>query len=383
MALGEERARKAVFIGVSHYPKGTQWGPLPCCTKDAKAMRKKFASCQDVEDHPVDNFHARVLTSTKRQVLGTPVVKEAIRKVLKTAHGSALIYFSCHGSLEKDEGWLIMQDYTTANPGVPMNWLMDEIRGAMGSEKLKSVLLILDCCHAAQMGDVERPESIRGPIVRISQLPEGMTILAAARADELAEEPIEGDHGLFTGALLKGLDGHAADILGKVTAASLYAFAEGVFGAWEQRPVLKANVSSLEPIHVCKPKVTLAELELLTKDFKTAGGTHKLSPAYEPDEDAKKRYNGDPSDKVGGVLKGPKFPSARGIRMDKAKNAIFNRFKHYRDAGLLRGEQCANGSRRDLYHSAMMSRPVELTSLGQYYWDLMKQKQRWRAGHRY
>ena len=50
-------------------------------------------------------------------------------------------------------------------------------------------------------------------------------------------------HGVFTGLLLQALHGGAANILGKITPGSLYAFVDNALDAWEQRPVFKTNVS--------------------------------------------------------------------------------------------------------------------------------------------
>ena len=96
----------------------------------------------------------------------------------------------------------------------------------------------------------------------VSLLREGVTLLTASRNDQTAAETPEG-RGLFSSLLGAALEGGAADITGRVTAAGLYAFLTESLGAWDQRPTFKANVDQLHEIRCCDPAVPLRELRKL------------------------------------------------------------------------------------------------------------------------
>jgi hypothetical protein len=59
----------------------------------------------------------------------------------------------------------------------------------------------------------------------------GLSILTASRSSRSSLEL--GERGLFTELVCSALDGGAADILGNVTVASIYAYVDQAFGAWD------------------------------------------------------------------------------------------------------------------------------------------------------
>ena len=82
---------------------------------------------------------------------------------------------------------------------------------------------------------------------------------------------------------MASLDGGAADILGIVKVASLYGFVDQILGAWDQRPVFKANVSRLLPLRRCTPIVEPALIRLLPNYFPTPDHVYDLDSSYEPE----------------------------------------------------------------------------------------------------
>ncbi len=159
-----------------------------------------------------------------------------------------------------------------------------------------------------------------------------MSILAASRPSQPALEM--GDGGVFTSFVYDALMGGGADILGKVTAASVYSYADQALGAWDQRPLLKAHISKLLPLRKCNPKVSLDILRLLTNYFKTPYMEFNLDPSFEPDEE-------------------PQNPTNQKIFADLQK---------LRNAGLVIpvGEE-------HMYYAAINSKSCKLTHLGQFY----------------
>lgn len=137
----------------------------------------------------------------------------------------------------------------------------------------------------------------------------------------------------FRGAL----EGGAADVLGDVTAASVYSYVEQALGPWDQRPLFKAHLSMVVPIRKAQPAVALETLRLLPSWFDTADFEYPLDPTYE--------------DQIPGF--------------DLDKVAIFKKLQKCRDAKLVEAVD-----EEFLYFAAVNSKACRLTPLGKHYWRL-------------
>jgi hypothetical protein len=132
-----------------------------------------------------------------------------------------------------------------------------------------------------------------------------------------------------------------------VTVASVYAYADQILGAWEQRPLLKSHVSKLLPLRFCSPQVDPSILRLLPNYFEAGDYIYPLDPSYEWDKhEAGSEYQ------------------TRNFEHE----AILKHFQKYRDAHLLVpvGED-------HLYYAAIRCKACKLTALGQFYWTLADQ----------
>ena len=89
---------------------------------------------------------------------------------------------------------------------------------------------------------------------------------------------------------LEAMNGAAADVSGRVTPASIYAMIDQTLGAWDQRPIYKANVQNFITLRQTVPKVPLETLRNLHKLFPSPTSVYKLDPSFEPDrgEEAQK-----------------------------------------------------------------------------------------------
>jgi uncharacterized caspase-like protein len=244
-----------------------------------------------------------------------------------------LFYFSGHGMPSKVGDCLATQDGVPDDPGLPME---DVVTMANESPAL-TVLLILDCCFSGSAGN---PPSLQaGNLEKRALLREGVTILAASRPTELSMEV--GGHGIFTNLVLGALRGGAADVRGRVSAASIYAYAEAALGAWDQRPLYKSHAAHLNPVRLCEPKVTDALLRELAAYFPRPNHEYQLDMTYEETNGAAIPQN----------------------------VTSFKKFKRFQIAGLLRPK-----TGDDLYWTAERSGHVLLTDLGQFYLQLVNDK---------
>ena len=115
----------------------------------------------------------------------------------------------------------------------------------------------------------------------VAALREGISLLSASRSDQTAAETPSG-RGLFSFYLCGALDGGAADVLGKVTLAGVYAYLSESFGPWDQRPTFKANVDRLHELRLCSPAVPVNKLRRLPEFFPNPDQEFPLDPSYEP-----------------------------------------------------------------------------------------------------
>jgi hypothetical protein len=321
-------SRRALIVGINHYDN---LKPLTGCVRDAELLAEVLATHEDGSL----NYECRAFTWPAKNAGSTEVtrglLRQELQKLFAPGPDAALFYFAGHGCLTDVGGFMMTQDASAGDPGINMDELLAL---ANKSEGPREVLLILDCCHSGATGN---PASVHGTIASKAVLREGVTILAASRPEEAAAEI--GGHGMFTAMLLHALHGGAADLLGNVSAAAIYALIDQGLGAWDQRPLYKSHASRLSPVRKCLPRVAPALLRLLPDLFPDPVGTLNLDPSYEHSH-----------------------PTC-----DPQHVAIFNNLKIFRNAHLIRTVEDD-----DLYYAAMHSNGVRLTGLGRSYWHLAK-----------
>jgi hypothetical protein len=314
--------KRALIVGIDQYQ---HLPPLTGCVADALSMNELLQR----HDDGSSNYSCRLLTSAD-----APITKDLLRSawngLFDNFDGHVLFHFSGHGSPTRIGGVIATQDGTQPEPGLRMDDLLLLARDS----RAKSILLIIDCCFADNMGD---PSFLQGTGVGQNQtyLREGLTILAASQKTETAHEAA--GHGVFTKLVLGALGGGAADVRGRVSAASVYAYVEQALGPWDQRPMYKSYADRLPPVRLCKPSVPDLLLRELPRIFPLESSVFSLDPSYE------RTHQTAESGHIG----------------------VFNKFKVLRNANLL-----ATRSGEDLYYVAMGSGWVRLTPLGRFYWSL-------------
>lgn len=263
-------------------------------------------------------------------MVSAPVLRQRLHAHLdQNFTGDALFYFSGHGAATSLGAHLLTYEGAQFSPGMPMRELVD----LANRSRARNVFIFLDCCYAGAAGS---DEEVVGSFENEAKLREGVTIIAAARPRQAAHE-VAG-HGVFTRLVLAALSGGAADIRGRVSTAGIYAYADAVLGALDQRPIYKSHAASLEPVRLCRPTVPDEELRRLPKIFSEPSSHYRLDRSYEE------------------TFVDVAVP---------AHVAMFKAFKRLQTAGLLR---CEAG--QDLYWTAERSESVALTPLGQLYWEL-------------
>ena len=310
--------KKALVVGVNDY----EIAPLTGCIKDAQNITNLISKNAD----GTPNFECRTLISKDKQITRSSL-RSDIHNLFKDEADMAFFYFSGHGTSNNLGGYIVTQDAKQYDEGVPMRDILD----LANKSKIKECILMLDCCFSGKLGSLPAISN-NSAVIR-----EGITILTASRPDQVSMENNSG--GLFTSLVCDALKGSAADLLGVVTTASIYAHVEPIFGAWEQRPLFKTHISRPTPIRFCKPQIQRQRLRDLMSLFIKPTTKHKLDKTYEPEEDPK----GHPNEEV------------------------FQKLQDYCRNGLVRPD-----GEEHMYFAAIKNKSCSLTSKGQFYWHLAK-----------
>lgn len=309
---------RALIVGLDEYD---QIPPLTGCVNDAREVRKILSHHEDGSD----NFDCHLFTSPGNNEITRKFLRKQWSKLFDHYEDDILFYFSGHGHPTEVGGYIVTWDAEEGDPGLSM----DELLTLANRSTARSVLLILDCCFAGHLGN---PAPLQAGSQNLSLLRSGLTIMAASRPLQTAGE--KDGQGVFTSLVVDALRGGAADVRGRVSAASIYAYVEQALGPWDQKAVYKSHAYKLPPVRQCKPSVPDSTLRWVSSVFTQPDECFRLDPSFEHTE-----------------------PSAK-----KEHVEIFNKFKVLRNARLLTTEED-----KDLYYIALESKTVTLTPLGKFY----------------
>lgn len=318
--------RKALVVGIDYY---TDVSPLYGCVNDSLAVK---AMLDRHKDGSV-NFGVKHLSaSNPTDQIGREQLRKAIENLFAGDGEVSLLYFAGHGHIETTGGYLCSSDVKTGNDGVPLA----EVMTMANHSKIQNRVIILDSCHSGVAGGYALNQ-------KVAEISDGVTILTASTAEQFSSE--ENGAGVFTSLLVDALDGAAANLVGDVTPGGIYAHVDQSLGPWAQRPVFKTNVTRFVSLRKVYPSLELSELRRISEFFPTSNFQFKLDPSYEPERH--ETWNNNP----------------QGIPAPNPDhNAIFNILQKYNRVGLVVPEDAPH-----MWHAAMESKTVRLTSLGEHY----------------
>jgi len=314
--------RRGLCVGIDEY----SFGRLQGCTSDAERVAAVLRKHHD----GTPSFDCRTLTAPLGGGLGCVTrasLREALNHLFRDKTEVALFHFSGHGTVNNLDGYLVTQDAQKYDEGVAMS----DVLNWANASKAQEVVVLLDCCFSGSMGNPPAVDNAK------ALLREGVSILTASRGDQPSVET--GGGGLFTSLVVDALEGGAADLLGAVSAPSVYAYVEAALGAWDQRPLFKSHMSQVVALRRCAPPVDLAVLRKLPTLFPLPAEDFPLDPAYEPTS-----------------------PTS-----DPKNTAVFGDLQ-----SLSRVHLVVPSGALHMYDAAMQSQACRLTPSGRYYWRLAK-----------
>lgn len=258
--------RRALVIGIDGYINQ----PLSGCVNDAISI----SSIIEKNGDGSPNFDVKLITSNNEQVTSA-LILESLETLFKGHAETVLFYFAGHGIIDPitNSGYIVSQEGKKGSWGVALSDLLNMANSA--SPEIESTVIILDSCNSGFAGEVSSISHTA------SVIGNGVTILTACQRDQTAQE--DGGQGIFTKMLIDGLSGGSADILGRITPASVYSHIDQTLGSWEQRPVYKANVQNFVTLRTIPPKIVPETLRNLPTYFKSDTDLFMLDPSFEPD----------------------------------------------------------------------------------------------------
>jgi Caspase domain len=309
--------KRALLVGIDRYDNFNNLGG---CVNDVDALEPLLSRNDD--DSP--NFDCQKRTSDTGGVTRDALLAD-LDALLSGGAEIAVLYLAGHGDERANDVALVTEDGTDGTPGIAFS----EVLTKVAQSPVGEIIIMLDCCFSGAAGGIPQLGT------STATLRSGVSILMASRGDQTAAETA--GRGLFSTYLCGALEGGAADVLGKVTVAGLYSYLDESFGAWDQRPMFKANVDRLHVIRACKPAVPLPELRQINELFPTADHVFPLDPSYEDTAEPR----------------------------DAEHEATFKTLQKYRAAKLVDpvGEE-------QMYYAAMKSTACHLTPLGRHYWHM-------------
>lgn len=316
--------RKALCVGIDSYK---EINDLYGCVNDANGVK---AALERNGDGTL-NFSVKLMCATSEtSYITRTTLKDAIIDLFEDESEIALFYYSGHGSYDSLGGYLCTSEINRVDEGLALSDLM----GIVAQSKAQNKIIILDSCHSGLVASsIEMKE--------YSVLHSGTTILAAC--DEMQYATEENGKGVFTTLLIEALYGGAMNLLGEVSPGSIYSYIDRSLGAWEQRPVFKANIKTFVSLRKNTPPISISELRRITEIFKTPFDEYSLDPTYEPD-----KHESDTNE------------------VNEEHETIFAILQKYARLNLVVPIDAEH-----MYYAAINRKKCKLTAQGQHYWNLV------------
>ena len=316
--------KKALCVGIDCYKNVKS---LYGCVNDANSVKEALERNGDGSL----NFQIKLLCATSEDTYITrQILKDSIQELFESESEIAVLYFAGHGSYDNLGGYLCTSEIERADEGLSLN----DVMAIVSQSKAENKVVILDSCHSGFAGTSQEMNNY-------STLKNGTTILAACEEFQYASE--ENNHGTFTSLLVEALYGGAMNLLGEVSPGSIYSYIDRSLGAWEQRPIFKANIKTFVSLRKNIPPIDINELRRITELFENPYDEFELDPTYEPDKHEIETRD-----------------------VNKEHEAIFSLLQKYVKLNLVMpvGEE-------HMYYAAIRSKSCKLTARGQHYWNLV------------
>nr|NLI49207.1 caspase family protein [Propionibacterium sp.] len=268
-------SRRALVVGIDGYPRR----PLTTCGNDARAMAELLSRNHD------GSRNWTIVELVARHAESPVVTREDLLRelgdLLSAPDDDVLFYFSGHAIRTPWGPELATQDGLLPGDGVSFSNLLTLINTSPAT----SITVILDSCNSGDLGTETPGDGFRLGHQDRAILRENVAILASTRAD--ADSSAAGELSDFTGLLVDGLRGGAANRRGLVTALSLYSHAWTAMANGRTKPQFKANCAVLPVLRECRPWASPEAFRALGSLFPEPGTELVVEPCWLDETDAR------------------------------------------------------------------------------------------------
>lgn len=220
-----------MIVGVGDYPNPAD--KLAYCAADALSI----AHVVSREEY---GFDALTLIDHEATVGN---IEDLLRSAFEEDPETLVIFFAGHGCETTFDNYLVTHDSQPMREGLALSSLART--ADRFAERGTNVVVILDCCHSG----AATPSAIDGSALGARAIESAFSdssarvVIAGCRADDFAYENEDLGHGVFTAALLKGLEGEAVDYEGRVTVPTLFQSVSMELRGHGQTPVLRGTIA--------------------------------------------------------------------------------------------------------------------------------------------
>lgn len=213
---------RALIIGVNAYQKAP---PLGYAVSDALGVRRALIEQMGFPER-------NVVMLLDEEATRTNVLKSFLGFAADTVNldDRLLVFFAGHGTTRTgfrgDVGYLVPCDADPDDPSTLIRW--DELTRNADLIRAKHILFVMDACYGG-LALTRAPHGGNARFLKDMLLRTSRQVLTAGKPDEVVADaggPIA-NHSVFTGHLLMGLYGEAANAQGIITASSLMSYVYG------------------------------------------------------------------------------------------------------------------------------------------------------------
>ena len=210
---------RALIIGINDYQKTP---PLGYAVSDALGVKQVLI---ERLGFPEQN----IVTLLDGNATRTSIFKSFLGFTADTIglDDRILVFFAGHGmtrtGLRGDVGYLVPVDANVDDPATLIRW--DDLTRNADLIRAKHILFVMDACYGG-LALTRAPHGGNARFLKDMLLRNSRQVLTAGKADEVVADaggPLP-NHSVFTGHLLEGLSGKAADSQGIITASSLMSY---------------------------------------------------------------------------------------------------------------------------------------------------------------
>ena len=210
---GSKTSLYVIAAGITHYRDHSLWDGVKFASADADLVAAKF------KEQEGKGLYAKVTTVPLEDSRATATgLQDAVAQAAKAVHAgdTFVLYLAGHGMADEGDYYFIPweAEYTNQADLLSKSLNREAIQKLLKQIPTNKSVLILDTCNAGAFMEGRDAASEKAAIEKVATM-SGRAVLAASNSKEMAMDGYKG-HGVFTFALLQGLENATPDPEGDI-----------------------------------------------------------------------------------------------------------------------------------------------------------------------